>query len=102
MQRHLHKIELLTGAFLVLIGIFVATGRLQSLSQNFANQFAATSTHLENCVIGMTRGEIALGDLVNCINTPQPLEPPSTSANSEIVSVQTSVSIIHPLASSKT
>ena len=63
LQRHLHTIELVSGGFLVFIGVLVASGQLQSLSQNFANQFADFSYRLEECVIGVTRGEIALGRL---------------------------------------
>jgi cytochrome c-type biogenesis protein len=83
MQRHLHKIELVTGAFLVLIGVFVATGNLQRLSQNFANRFADFSIQLEQCVIGVTEGEIGLGDLPNCINAQETPVPVSSSMESE-------------------
>lgn len=68
LQRHLHKIELVSGAFLVVIGVLVASGRLQTLSQNFATQFADFSYNLEECVVKLNQGEITLGDLPNCIN----------------------------------
>ncbi len=68
-QRHLHKIELLSGAFLIVVGVLVASGRLQYLSQNFANEFADFSYNLEDCVIKVTQGEIALGDVGNCMNS---------------------------------
>lgn len=83
MHSHLHKIELITGAFLVVIGIFVATGNLQRLSQNFSTQFADFSIRLEDCVIGLTQGEIALGELATCVNTPESLESPGGSATAE-------------------
>ena len=83
MQRHLRKIELVTGAFLVLIGIFVATGNLQRLSQNFANQFADFSIQLEECVIGVTQGEIPLSELTNCINMQESPSSAGGSANAE-------------------
>jgi cytochrome c-type biogenesis protein len=67
-QRHLHKIELASGTFLVLVGILVASGRLQSLSQNFATQFADFSYNLEECVVRLNRGDITLGDFVGCVN----------------------------------
>ncbi|MEP7292355.1 MAG: cytochrome c biogenesis protein CcdA [Chloroflexota bacterium] len=70
LQRHLHKIELVSGAFLVLIGVLVATGRLQYLSQNFATQFADFSYNLEACVIKLNQGEIGLGELLDCANHP--------------------------------
>jgi cytochrome c-type biogenesis protein len=71
MQRHLHKVELVAGAFLIFIGVLVATGQLQSLSQNFANQFADFSYRLEECVISATQGQIALGEVPSCINAPE-------------------------------
>jgi hypothetical protein len=67
LQRHLHKIELVSGAFLVLIGVLVASGRLQSLSQNFATQFADFSYNMEECVVKLNTGEIALGGFVGCV-----------------------------------
>ena len=59
LQRHLHKIELVSGAFLVLIGVLVASGRLQDLSQNFATQFADFSYNLEDCVDQAQPGQIS-------------------------------------------
>jgi cytochrome c biogenesis protein CcdA/peroxiredoxin len=57
LQRHMHRIELVSGAFLVLIGILVATNSLQNLSQNFAVQFADASIELEEQVIGSLTGQ---------------------------------------------
>lgn len=70
MQRHLHKVELAAGAFLIFIGVLVATGQLQSLNQNFANQFADFSYRMEECVISATQGQISLGEVPSCINVP--------------------------------
>ncbi|MFN8378721.1 MAG: cytochrome c biogenesis protein CcdA [Anaerolineae bacterium] len=67
-QRHLHTIELISGGFLVFIGILVASGQLQSLSQNFATQFSDFSYRLEDCVVGVTRGELTLGEFGTCMN----------------------------------
>ncbi len=58
LQRHMHKIEVGSGAFLVIIGIAVASGQLQSLSATFAGgQFAQAATDLENSVIESLTGE---------------------------------------------
>lgn len=70
LQRHLHKIELVSGAFLIVIGVLVASGRLQLLSQNFATQFADFSYNLEECVVQLNQGEIALGGFVSCATNP--------------------------------
>ncbi|MBI1259107.1 MAG: hypothetical protein GC204_16685 [Chloroflexi bacterium] len=78
LQRHLHKIELVTGAFLVLIGVLVASGRLQDLSQNFALQFADFSYNLEDCTIKLTQGQITLGSFNDCMNPPTASAVPET------------------------
>lgn len=67
-QRHMHTVELVTGGFLVAIGVLVATGSLQQLSTTFANQFSEVSIRVETCGLGVAQGEIALGDLANCLN----------------------------------
>ena len=68
LQRHLHAIELVSGGFLVFIGVLVASGQLQSLSQNFATQFSDFSYHLEECVVGVTQGELTIGEFGPCMN----------------------------------
>ena len=66
-QKHMHQLELLTGAFLVLMGVLIATGQLQQLSSNFArfDQFSAT---VETCVLGFANGEIPLAQVGPCLN----------------------------------
>jgi cytochrome c-type biogenesis protein len=58
-QRHMRKIELVSGAFLVLIGLLVASGQLQSLSQQLSGQFAEFSIQLEESVLGAITGSSA-------------------------------------------
>jgi len=67
LQRHIRKIELFTGALLVLIGVLVATGNLQRLSQNFGNVFADFSYNLEDCVYKATEGQITWGEFLPCV-----------------------------------
>ncbi len=83
LQRHIHKIELVSGAFLVLIGFLVATGNLQRLSQNFATTFSDFSYNLEDCVVKVSSGEIAFGQVIDCVNGNLPAETsaaPETTA----------------------
>lgn len=86
LQRHLHKIELVSGVFLIIIGILVATGSLQQLSQNFATEFADFTYQLEECVISVTQGELPFGDIINCVRGVEPAAtslspaPPTTAA----------------------
>lgn len=86
LQRHLHKIELVSGVFLIIIGILVATGSLQQLSQNFATEFADFTYQLEECVISVTQGELPFGEIMNCVRGAEPAAtslspaPPTTAA----------------------
>ncbi|MDI9638386.1 cytochrome c biogenesis protein CcdA [Geitlerinema splendidum] len=83
-QRHVRKIELVSGAFLVLVGLAVATGRLQDWSQTFATQFADLSYRLEECAIDVTQGELPLGSYFDCVNQQAaplaPAAPPQEAA----------------------
>lgn len=68
LQRHVHKIEVFAGVMLVVVGILVASGRLQSLSQYFATEFADLSYRMEECAAQISLGEIGLGDFVGCVS----------------------------------
>lgn len=67
-QRHMHRIELVTGAFLVGIGLFVASGTLQGLSNTFAAQFTDLSIRVEECGLGVAQGEMPLSALGPCLS----------------------------------
>jgi len=85
LQRHLRKIELVSGAFLVLIGVLVASGRLQDLSQNFATQFADFSYQLEDCLEQVNAGTISIGGYFGCIGgANQTQATPVASAATEV------------------
>lgn len=69
LQRKMALIELVSGLFLVFIGVLVASGRLQELSQRFSTgEFADTAYRIETCVVGLFEGDVELGDLGGCIN----------------------------------
>lgn len=97
LQRHLHKVKLVSGAFLVFIGVLVASGQMQSLSQNFATQFADFSYRLEDCVIGVTQGEIGIGEFGPCMNDALP--PPAEVETNQTDSAAPAVASISELAS---
>jgi cytochrome c biogenesis protein CcdA/peroxiredoxin len=103
MQHHMRKIELVSGAFLVLIGIAVASGQLQSLSATFASdQFAQAATDLESSVIERLTGQPVDGSAqqvdkdsgagLNFIE-------PGTIGSSEIAIDSPSASLTSPLES---
>lgn len=67
-QQHMRTVELASGALLVLIGIAVASGQLQRLSESFAGQFADFSVRVEECALGVVNGELPFSDLNACLN----------------------------------
>ena len=56
LQRHMRRIELVSGAFLILIGVLVASGTLQRLSTQFSGQFAEFSIGVEEAVLDLVTG----------------------------------------------
>ncbi|MEP6986783.1 MAG: cytochrome c biogenesis protein CcdA, partial [Chloroflexota bacterium] len=52
LQKHMRMITLVSGAFLVFIGVLVASGELQSLSQYLQGQYSEFSINLEEQVVG--------------------------------------------------
>lgn len=73
LQKHMHKLELVTGSFLVLIGVMVATGTLQSLSVEATQRFSEFSLRVEDCGIGLFTGEIGLDHAGPCFSGAQRL-----------------------------
>ena len=68
LQRHMHKIELLSGSLLIAIGILVASGQLQSLSQTFSRgEFADFTFRVEECGVGFFDGELGLSHVGACL-----------------------------------
>ena len=58
LQRHLRSIQLFSGAFLILIGVLVATGTLQSLSATFSTGvYAEAAISLEEQVLDSLMGK---------------------------------------------
>ncbi len=66
--RHMRKIELFSGSLLVLIGILVASGQLQSLSRAFSRgEFADFTFRVEECGVGFLNGEMRFSHLGACL-----------------------------------
>lgn len=68
LQRHMHKVELVTGGFLVFIGVLVASGQLQAISQQFTIQFGDISLRVEDCGLATINGEIGVSYLGPCLS----------------------------------
>ncbi len=69
LQRHMRKIELFSGCLMILIGLLVASGRLQSLSQTFSRgEFADFTFRVEECGLGVFEGDLHLSHLGDCLS----------------------------------
>ena len=69
LQRQMGKIKLASGSLLVLIGLLVASGQLQSLSQTFSQgEFADFTLRVEECGVGFFEGGIGLSHVGSCLN----------------------------------
>lgn len=79
LQRHMRTIELASGTFLVVIGLMVASGRLQDLSAQFAGDFAEFSIGLEEQVVDLVGGDTSAFQVTDGI------QPLSADAAPELV-----------------
>ena len=69
LQRRMRTIELVSGALLILIGLMVASGRLQSLSQTFSRgDFADFTFRVEECGLGFLAGDLQLRHVSACLD----------------------------------
>ncbi|MGB1287818.1 MAG: redoxin domain-containing protein, partial [Aggregatilineales bacterium] len=68
LQRHMRAIELISGGFLVIIGLLVASGQLTRLTESLNTQFADFSSNIEECGVGLFEGEIQFSQLGSCLN----------------------------------
>jgi len=68
LKQHMNTLKLVSGGFLVVIGVFVASGSLQDLSTRFSNDFADVSIRIEECVVGTLEGDIGLSQTGTCLS----------------------------------
>ena len=68
-QQRMRTVEVLSGAFLILIGTLVFTGQLERLTQVGGNQgsLADVSINMENCIVGAIEGDVRWGNIITCI-----------------------------------
>ncbi len=87
LNRHMRAIKLTSGAFLVLVGLLVASGQLQRLSaMGSTGQLGVISYQMEECFVDAVRGEVAWGQFIDCVNNDNATntttsEATTTSAN---------------------
>ncbi len=69
LQRQMGKIKLASGSLLVAIGLLVASGQLQSLSQTFSRgEFADFTLRVEECGVGFFEGGLGLSHVGACLD----------------------------------
>lgn len=70
LQRNMRTVELLSGAFLILIGVLIFSGQLERLTQVGGNQgaLADVSINMENCIVGAVQGEVRWRNVIGCIS----------------------------------
>jgi cytochrome c-type biogenesis protein len=81
LRRHMHKIELASGAFLVLIGLLIASGTLQQLSTRFSGEFADFSITVEESVLELFGGGAEESAASSEVESAPVDEPEARSAN---------------------
>lgn len=90
LRRQMHKIELFSGALLIVIGVLVASGQLQSLSRAFSQgEFADFTFRVEECGVGYFEGRLALRHLGSCLDGSLMLVALNQSAGAEFNSDMT-------------
>ena len=68
LQRQMNKIKLFSGSLLIAIGVLVASGQLQSLSQTFSRgEFADFTFRVEECGVGFFEGGLGLSHVGACL-----------------------------------
>jgi cytochrome c-type biogenesis protein len=68
LMSHMRLIKLVSGFFLVCIGIMVTTGTLQDFSRVLQTQFTDLSVRVEECVIGWAQGDVYFNQVGGCLS----------------------------------
>ncbi|MCA9881342.1 MAG: redoxin domain-containing protein [Anaerolineae bacterium] len=67
LQKHMRIIEVVSGSFLIFIGVLVASGQLQSLSTTLSTgSFSDFTFRVEECTIGFAEGKLQFEHLGSC------------------------------------
>ena len=71
LKRNMRKVELFSGALLLIIGVLILSGGLQDISARFASDgdFSEFSFRLEECTAGTFNGRIGLSSYPECLGS---------------------------------
>jgi len=68
LQRHMRTVEVVSGAFLIFIGVLVFSGQLERLTAlGGQGELGDIQLNMENCVVGAIEGRVRPGNLGSCI-----------------------------------
>lgn len=73
LNKYLPKVQLVTGALLIFIGLMMITGQMKSLSTNMNTAFGDVSIRIEECFERGFRGRVAWGDFLMCTSDNVPI-----------------------------
>jgi cytochrome c biogenesis protein CcdA/peroxiredoxin len=81
LNQHMGTIKLVSGSFLILIGVLVASGQLQRLSTlGSQGQLGEISFRMEECFTSAVAGDVAWGQVIACVNEDPDLTTTTTGA----------------------
>jgi cytochrome c-type biogenesis protein len=83
MQRYMRLVELISGAFLIFIGVLLATNTFTLLTARSA-WLSTFSYNVETCGTGIVNGVIPLNDLGTCLNLGPDYKTAQTNSSSGI------------------
>ncbi|MEO0565890.1 MAG: cytochrome c biogenesis protein/redoxin, partial [Chloroflexota bacterium] len=73
LSRQMGTIKLVSGGFLIVIGVLIASGQLQRLSAiGSQGELGVISYRMEECFTEAVAGEIAWGAVIGCVNADEP------------------------------
>jgi cytochrome c biogenesis protein CcdA/peroxiredoxin len=88
LQKHIHKLELVSGTMMVIIGLALASGEMTRLSTYLSGSFADFTVRVEECGVGYFQGELGFNQVGSCLGgslVPLSLKQSATSQLSEQV-----------------
>ena len=67
LQHYMEQIEFASGVLLIVIGVMVASGQIQSLSQNLSAEQVNFSVRVEECGLGLFGGDLTWSEAGACM-----------------------------------
>lgn len=68
LNKHMHKIKIISGAILVMIGVLVASGQLQQLSARLSSNLGGFAYTFDECAFAVQQGEIGGDQFNRCLS----------------------------------